>query len=139
MKRPCRSSSPKVERGEEREEGEILPEPGEDSDEENSLSSGARIGVERGEETSGSSEKEGELDHQERMESEGEADTSDIANSPSSHGFTTMAGPLTKHWTVPFVGKENRVFYGDGHFYVLFRLHQVCATFHVIPFLSFDE
>ncbi|XP_078174576.1 paired amphipathic helix protein Sin3-like 3 isoform X2 [Carex rostrata] len=124
MKRPCRSSSPKVEREEEREEGEILPEPG-DSDEENSLSSGARIGVERGEETSGSSEKEGELDHQERMESEGEADTSDITNSPSSRGFTTTAGPLAKHWTGPFVAKENRVFYGDAHFYVLFRLHQI--------------
>lgn len=107
-----------------------MPEAGY-SDEENSLSSGAGNGIERGAEASGSSEKdgneeeEGELDHQEKMESEGEANTWDITNSPSSHGFTTTARPLAKHWTGTGVEKENQVFYGDGHFYVLFRLHQV--------------
>jgi hypothetical protein len=125
-----------VDKEEEREEGEILPEPG-DSDEENSLSSGAGNGIEGGAEASGSSEKdgnkeeEGELDHQEKMESEGEVNTWDITNSNSSHGFTAAAQPLAKHWTDACVEKENRVFYGDGHFYVLFRLHQVFELFHV--------
>ncbi|KAJ4765389.1 paired amphipathic helix Sin3-like protein [Rhynchospora pubera] len=129
-KRTHLSSSPKVGREEEREEGEILPELG-DSDEENSLSSETGNGIERGEEASGSSEKdgneeeEGELDHQEKMESEGEADTWDMTNSPSSHAFTVTARPLSKHWTSTRIEKENRVFYGDGHFYVLFRLHQI--------------
>jgi hypothetical protein len=111
-----------------------LPEPGE-SDEVNSLSSGAGNGIEMGAEASGSSEKdgneeeEGELDHQEKMESEGETNTWDVTNSTSSHGFTAAARPLAKHWTGARVEKENRVFYGDGHFYVLFRLYQVFGTF----------
>lgn len=58
------------------------------------------------------------------MDSEGEAVTWDMTNF-SSHGFSATAKPLSKRCTSTSVEVEKEVFYGDGSFYVLFRLHQV--------------
>lgn len=81
-------------------------------------------------------EDDGDNDLNGKAESEGEAENNseahdtgaDGASVPQSERFLMTCKPLSKHAASPILGagkKDQRFFYGNDTFYVLFRLHQV--------------